>query len=102
MRGAEGKLLIAGFAGGTIPAYAANRILLKGCDGDRRARRRGRPAATRPCACASSKRCSALAGAGLVRPFVSARFPLARYAEAMRMLQERRAIGRIALEIGAD
>ena len=30
MRGAEGKLLIAGFAGGVIPAYAANRILLKG------------------------------------------------------------------------
>ncbi|HUC46594.1 MAG TPA: NADPH:quinone oxidoreductase family protein, partial [Hyphomicrobiaceae bacterium] len=26
-----GKLLIAGFAGGSIPAYAANRILLKGC-----------------------------------------------------------------------
>lgn len=32
----HGKLLIAGFAGGTIPAYAANRVLLKGL-GDRRA-----------------------------------------------------------------
>src|SRR5262249_57201595 len=26
-----GKLLVAGFAGGSIPAYAANRILLKAC-----------------------------------------------------------------------
>ena len=40
----NGKLLIAGFAGGGIPSYAANRILLKGCFGDRRPRRRGRPA----------------------------------------------------------
>ena len=27
----DGKLLIAGFAGGSIPAYAGNRILLRGC-----------------------------------------------------------------------
>jgi NADPH2:quinone reductase len=44
----------------------------------------------------------ALAGQGLVRPFVSARFPLHGYAEAMRRLQERQAIGRIVLEIGTD
>ena len=44
----------------------------------------------------------ALAAQGLVRPFVSARFPLQDAAGAMRMLQQRRAIGRIALEIDSE
>jgi NADPH2:quinone reductase len=43
-----------------------------------------------------------LAERGLARPFVSARFPLEGHVEAMRLLQDRRAIGRIALEMGSD
>ena len=97
----EGKLLIAGFAGGAIPAYAANRILLKGCTvigvrageaGRRNPAMRARELDT----------LLALAAQGLVRPFVPARFPLEEAADAMTMLQERRAIGRIVLEIGTD
>src|SRR5947208_1012694 len=70
----DGKLLIAGFAGGTIPAYAANRILLKGCTvigvrtgeaGRRHPEMRAR----------ELEALLALAAQGLVRPFVSARFP---------------------------
>ena len=97
----EGKLLIAGFAGGTIPAYAANRILLKGCTviGVRAGEAGRRNPAMRA---RELDALLALAAQGLVRPFVSARFPLEGYAEAMRMLQERRAIGRIVLEIGTD
>lgn len=43
----------------------------------------------------------ALAEQGQARPFVSARFPLEACAEAMRLLGDRQAIGRIALTIDA-
>ena len=91
-----GKLLIAGFAGGSIPAYAANRILLKGCSViGVRAGEAGRqhPAQRRR----ELDAVLALAAQGLVRPFVSARLPLAQWATAMRLLEARKAIGRVAL-----
>jgi NADPH2:quinone reductase len=91
-----GKLLIAGFAGGSIPAYAANRILLKGCSViGVRAGEAGRqdPAQRRR----ELDAVLALAAQGLVRPFVSARLPLAQWAAAMRLLEARKAIGRVAL-----
>ena len=44
----------------------------------------------------------ALGAKGLVRPLVSERVPLERFADAMRMLAERRAIGRVALVIGSE
>ncbi len=96
----EGKLLIAGFAGGTIPAYAANRILLKGCtvigvragEAGRRNPACGRASWT-PCSRSPRK---AWCGRSSPRGF---RW---KAAEAMLTLQERRAIGRIVLEIGTD
>ena len=96
----NGKLLIAGFAGGGIPSYAANRILLKGASVmGVRAGEAGRhdPAMRK----AEMEELLALGGRGLVRPFVSARVPLERFSDAMRMLAERRAIGRVALVIGS-
>jgi len=95
------KLLIAGFAGGAIPAYAANRILLKGCTviGVRTGESGRRNPAMRA---RELEALLALATQGLVRPFVSALFPLQSHAAAMHRLQDRQAIGRIALEIGAD
>jgi NADPH2:quinone reductase len=96
----DGKLLIAGFAGGAIPAYAANRVLLKGASvigvrageaGRQNPDMRGRELAA----------LLTLAAQGLVRPFVSARFPLESAGDALRMLERRQAIGRIALEIAA-
>lgn len=93
-----GKLLIAGFAGGAIPAYAANRILLKGCSViGVRAGEAGRQDPTMRAR--EREALLTLAAQGLVRPFVSARFPLQGYAEAMRALEDRQAIGRIALEM---
>jgi NADPH2:quinone reductase len=92
----NGKLLIAGFAGGTIPAYAANRLLLKGASliGVRagEAGRRDRPLRTRELAALH-----ALAEQGRVRPYVSAQLPLQAWADAMDMLKARTAIGRVAL-----
>jgi NADPH:quinone reductase len=92
----DGKLLIAGFAGGSIPAYAANRILLKGCTviGVRAGEAGRRDPAMRT---REHDALLTLAAQGLARPFVSQIFPLEGFAEAMLTLQERRAIGRIAL-----
>jgi NADPH:quinone reductase len=95
----EGKLLIAGFAGGSIPAYAANRILLKGCSViGIRAGEAGRrdPEMRRQ----ELKALCALGESGRLRPFVSASYPLEDFSEAMAMLANRRAVGRIALKMG--
>ena len=92
----EGKLLVVGFAGQTIPAYAANRVLLRGASVlGVRAGEAGRrnPALRR----AELAELLALAEAGRVKPMLSESFPLERFAEAMRRLAERQAIGRIAL-----
>jgi len=94
-----GRLLIAGFAGGSIPAYAANRILLKSASViGIRAGEAGRrdPQMRRR----ELEALYALAAKGLVRPLVCATYPLHRYAEAMHLLASRQAIGRIALTNG--
>jgi NADPH2:quinone reductase len=94
----EGKLLIAGFAGGSIPAYAANRILLKGCSViGIRAGEAGRqnPQMRRQ----ELDALCALAGNGRLRPFVSASYPLQDFAKAMGTLESRQAVGRVALAV---
>lgn len=94
-----GKLLIAGFAGGSIPAYAANRILLRG--GAVIGIRAGEAGRRNPqMRRRELEALYALAAQGLVRPLVFATYPLHRYAEAMHVLASRRAIGRIALTNG--
>ena len=96
----NGKLLIAGFAGGGIPSYAANRILLKGISviGVRAGEAGRHDAAMRK---VELEELLTLGANGLVRPFVSERVPLERFAGAMQMLAERRAVGRVALVVGA-
>jgi NADPH:quinone reductase len=92
----DGKFLVVGFASGTIPAYAANRILLKGCSvvgirageaGRRNPKMRRRELET----------LCALAAQGIVRPLVSVSYPLQQYAQAMQLLGRRQVIGRVAL-----
>jgi NADPH2:quinone reductase len=93
-----GKLLVVGFAGGHIPAYAANRILLRGCSiMGVRAGEAGRhdPEMRRR---EHSKLC-ALAEQGRVRPHVPEVFPLEQCAVALRRLADRQALGRIALMV---
>jgi len=95
----NGKLLVTGFAGGAIPTYAANRVLLKGaCVIGVRAGEAGRhdPELRRR----EMTGLLALADAGKVRPHVSVERPLDQFAQAMNLLSERRAIGRIALTTG--
>jgi NADPH2:quinone reductase len=93
-----GKLLVVGFAGGQIPSYAANRILLRGCtiigvrageagrhDPDMRRR--------------EHRELCELAEQGHIRPFVSECYPLDECALALRRLADRQALGRIALKL---
>lgn len=93
------KLLVTGFAAGTIPSYAANRVLLKGASviGVRAGEAsRHEPELRRR----EMAELLALADAGKVRPHVSAELPFDRFADGMGLLSERRAIGRIALMTG--
>jgi len=95
-----GRVLVIGFAGGEIPSLAANRILLKG--GAVIGVRAGEAARQDPAAGeAALEAVLAHAAAGRLRPHVSHVLPLERYAEAMRLLMTRRAIGRVVLAPGA-
>ena len=44
----------------------------------------------------------AMIEAGIVRPVVGQRFPLARGADAMRVIDERRATGKVVLDVPGD
>jgi NADPH2:quinone reductase len=92
----NGRLLIIGFAGGRIPALPANLALLKGCAVvGVRAGEFGRrnPAAAK----ANQRTLLDWAAAGKLKPHISHQFPLERFAEAMQVLTDRKAIGRVAL-----
>lgn len=91
-----GRLLIVGFAGGNIPAYPANRILLKSASviGIRAGEAARHDPAMRV---REMKDMMALAASGQLKPHVSATFPLASYTHAMHALLDRKAIGRVAL-----
>jgi NADPH2:quinone reductase len=94
----DGKLLVVGFAGGHIPAYAANRILLRGCSViGVRAGEAGRhdPEMRRR---EHAELCE-LAEEGHVRPFVSETHALDQCAAALRRFADRQALGRIALKL---
>jgi NADPH2:quinone reductase len=94
-----GRLLVVGFAGGSIPDLAANRILLK--SGAVLGVRAGEAGRRDPAILQEAK--SALlahAEAGRLKPHIGARFPLERFAEGMRLLMERQAVGRIVLTSG--
>ena len=91
-----GRVLVVGFASGTIPELAANRILLKGCSViGVRAGEAGRqdPARGRSALAALLD----FAAEGHLRPHISHRLPLSEFARGMRLLMDREAIGRVVL-----
>lgn len=92
----QGRVIIAGFAGGTIPNYAANRILLRSASviGVRAGEAARQNPELREREQAELFR---LAEAGRVRPHISATLPLQEFARAMHLLRDRHAIGRVAL-----
>jgi NADPH2:quinone reductase len=90
----RGRLLVVGFAAGEIPKIALNLTLLKGCSivgvfwGDFLRRE---PEAFRD----SVRQLGVWHSEGKLKPHVSARFPLARAAEAIRMMADRQAVGKL-------
>jgi NADPH2:quinone reductase len=87
---------VVGFAAGDIPKVPLNLALLKGCSivgvfwGDFLRRE---PAAFRD----SVRQLGEWYAAGKLRPHVSARFPLSRTAEAISLMAQRKAVGKIVV-----
>jgi NADPH2:quinone reductase len=89
------RMLIIGFTGG-IGLARTNLVLIKGASV--LGVRAGEAARKNPAlGAARIKALGEWAEAGKIRPNVSHRLPLADYAKAMRLLMERKAIGRVAL-----
>jgi NADPH:quinone reductase len=93
-----GRLVVVGFTGGAIPEVKVNRLLLNNIEvvgAGWGAYVLGHPERNRSIGRAVGE----LIDAGYVRPIVGLRYPLAEAAEALRALDERRATGKIVLDV---
>jgi NADPH2:quinone reductase len=93
----DGRLLVVGFTSGRIPTVSVNIPLIKGFSVmGMRAGEYGRkfPEKGRENIAALDT----MLAEGILRPHVGARFPLARAVDAMRVLQDRKAIGKVIVE----
>ena len=92
----QGRYLVVGFAAGAIPRVPLNLTLLKGCDvlgifwGAATARN---PHG----AFADLTQLAAWITQGKLKPHISGRFPLARAGGAIRMLMDRKALGKVVV-----
>jgi NADPH2:quinone reductase len=95
-----GRLLVIGFAGGAIPQVKVNRLLLNNISV---------VGVSYPDWLRTHPELPAIIGAGLralwdgghVRPIAGQVFPLERGADALRAIEERRAVGKIVLRVGS-
>ena len=93
----DGRLLVVGFTSGRIPTIGVNMPLIKGYsimgvragEYGRRFPEKGRE---------NFAAIDRLLADGKIHPHIGARFPLAQAVDAMRMLQDRKAIGKVILE----
>jgi NADPH2:quinone reductase len=93
-----GRLIVVGFTGGAIPEVRVNRLLLKNTEvigAGWGAYAMAKPDLNREIGTAVN----GMVDAGFIRPIVGERFPLERAAEALRTLDERRATGKIVLDV---
>lgn len=98
--GEGGRVVVVGFTGGSIPEVRVNRLLLANTEvvgAGWGGYALGKPAVCREIGAALD----GLIADGSVRPLVGARFPLERAAEALRCLDERRATGKVVLDVRA-
>jgi NADPH:quinone reductase len=94
----EGRLVVIGFAGGGIPTLAMNRVLFRNIDvvgAGWGAFLEKDPGIKRPTHHALVE----LAEAGRIAPHVGAELPLERAADALRLLAERKATGKVVLRV---
>ncbi|MBV8195791.1 MAG: NADPH:quinone oxidoreductase family protein [Candidatus Dormibacteraeota bacterium] len=94
----EGRLIVVGFAEGRIPSVPANRVLFRNIDIVGAAW--GAFLAVDPSLfSATQDALNPIIAAGSVSPIVSTTFPLERAADALRALDERRALGKLVLTV---
>jgi NADPH2:quinone reductase len=100
LRGPSAHYLVIGFASGEIPAIKTNQTILKGISIVGVAY--GMSAATDPLANPEDfEPLFAWYRKGLIRPAIGQRFPLADAADVMRVVFERRALGKVVIEMPA-
>jgi len=96
----DGRLVVVGFAGGSIPEVKVNRLLLGNTEvvgAGWGAYVMGKPDLNREIGAAVNR----MVDEGVIRPIVGGRFPLERAGEALRAIDERRATGKIVLDVRA-
>jgi NADPH:quinone reductase len=94
----DGRLVVVGFTGGSIPEVKVNRLLLRNTEvigAGWGAYVMGKPQLNRDIGAALDR----MIADGTVRPIVGTRLPLEQGAEAMRLIEERRATGKVVLEL---
>jgi len=94
----DGRLVVVGFTGGSIPEVRVNRLLLKNAEvigAGWGAYVMPKPDLNREIGAAIS----GLIDAGFVRPLIGQRFALEQAAEALHTLDERRAVGKVVLDV---
>jgi NADPH:quinone reductase len=93
-----GRVVVVGFTGGSIPEVRVNRLLLGNTEVIGAGW--GAYAMARPELCRDIGRAlEPMIEAGSVSPIVGARFPLERAADALREIDERRATGKVVLDL---
>jgi NADPH2:quinone reductase len=96
----EGRLVVVGFTGGSIPEVRVNRLLLNNIEvvgAGWGAYVVGKPERNQEIGAALHQ----MAADGFVKPLVGHRFPLEDAAQALRVLDGRAALGKVVLELGA-
>jgi len=95
-----GRLVVVGFTGGAIPEVRVNRLLLRNTEvvgAGWGAYVMSKPELNREIGAAVNR----MVDEGFVSPVVGERFPLERAAEALKALDERRATGKVVLDVRA-
>jgi NADPH2:quinone reductase len=94
-----GRVVVVGFTGGAIPEVKVNRLLLNNTEvigAGWGAYVMAKPQVVREVGEAITD----LISRGFVRPVVGARFPLERAGDALKLIDERGAAGKVVLELG--
>jgi NADPH2:quinone reductase len=97
----NGRLVVVGFTGGSIPEVKVNRLLLGNTEvvgAGWGAYVMGKPEINREIGAAIDT----MIEQGYVRPIVGQRFPLERAADALHAIDERRATGKVVLDVRPD
>jgi NADPH:quinone reductase len=94
----DGRLVVVGFTGGSIPEVKVNRLLLGNTEvvgAGWGAYVMGKPDLNREIGAAVNR----MVDEGFIRPIVGERFPLERAADALNAIDQRRATGKVVLDV---